>query len=57
LAASDRETVSKRFFLRVNRAAAVALIHKYPEMRPVIRIATGVASLGLDRCAVVNHNR
>jgi hypothetical protein len=45
LAASDRETVSKRFFLRVNRAAAVGLIRKYPEMRPVILIATGVASL------------
>jgi hypothetical protein len=30
LAVSDRETISQRFFLRVNRAAAVALIRKYP---------------------------
>jgi hypothetical protein len=42
---SDRETMSKRFCLHVNRAAAVALIRTGPEMRPVIRIATGVASL------------
>jgi hypothetical protein len=32
MAASDRDTIGKLFFLRVNRDAAIALVRKHPEL-------------------------
>jgi hypothetical protein len=40
MAGSDRATISKRFFLHVNRDAAVELIRRNPALRPIVRIAT-----------------
>jgi hypothetical protein len=48
MGASDRETIHKRFFLHVNRRAAVAVIRAHPELRPMVRITTGVASARLS---------
>jgi hypothetical protein len=45
MGASDRQTISKRVFLRLNRDAAIALIRQCPQLRPLVRIATGHADL------------
>jgi hypothetical protein len=34
MGASDPETISKRFFLRLNRDAALEFIRQHPEVRP-----------------------
>ena len=45
MAASHRQTISKRFLLRMNCDAAIAFIRAHPELRPMLRIATGDTSL------------
>jgi hypothetical protein len=45
MAAGDRYTITKRFFLRVNRDAAIALVRKHRELRPMVRITADVTAL------------